>query len=680
MHAPGNGQGALCLRAQGCLLGQAVGDALGAIVEFSSGMDIRRRYPDGVRRMVASPVWGTLAGQITDDTELALSLAMGLAACGRGTYDPDLVVGAYGHWFQSDPFDVGNTIGQALAAAVAATGSSPAAAARAAANRDSQANGSLMRSSPLAVWGLRLSAGELDALARQDAALTHPHPVCRDAAAVFVVALRDVIAEGLTGAEAYARALRWQARHGETEAVATALAAAADAAPDYEVNIGHVVIALQNAFYQAIHAPSFAEGLVATVMGGGDTDANAAIAGALLGALNGPGAIPSQWLATVLTCRPEAGASTLAMRVRQARPAEYWPVAVIDAAMGLVPVAARDVRGVDAGAAHRSDAPAPETALVDRFRGALLGGAIGDALGRPMEGRGPSAFLSRPLAYRCSARGAKAPITDDTQLTICVAECLVARGHLDPRDLAQRFELWLPHAVGKGRATADAVERLLAGEPWYVAGTDSAGNGSAMRSAPIGLLRYRQAGLLRYESMLSSLPTHRHPMALAGAVAMAAATAWLVNLPADGWSVDGFVAIVRDAIHDIERGPEPERRDPSCRSTLEERIGILPELLTWKDPAEVFARLYNGAFVLESVPAALYCFLRSPRDLDELMVTAVNAGRDADTVAAMAGTLHGALCGAATLPPHLVDGVQQGDRLVQLADQLCEMTLSPTVE
>ena len=84
---------------------------------------------------------------------------------------------------------------------------------------------------------------------------------------------------------------------------------------------GWVLIALQNAFYQVLHAPSLEEGVVQTVMASGDTDTNAAIAGALLGAVHGRDAIPPQWLQSVLSCRPlpKSGSS-------HPRPIEFWPM------------------------------------------------------------------------------------------------------------------------------------------------------------------------------------------------------------------------------------------------------------------------------------------------------------------------------------------------------------------
>jgi len=111
-----------------------------------------------------------------------------------------------------------------------------------------------------------------------------------------------------------------------------ALEAARERTPDYEHHQGYVLIALQNAFYQVLHAPTFADGVVATVMGGGDTDTNAAIAGALLGAIHGVDAIPAQWRAAVLACRPRRGAPG----VGRPRPEALWPVDALELAQQLL--------------------------------------------------------------------------------------------------------------------------------------------------------------------------------------------------------------------------------------------------------------------------------------------------------------------------------------------------------
>ena len=101
---------------------------------------------------------------------------------------------------------------------------------------------------------------------------------------------------------------------------------------------GWVLIALQNAFFQLLHAESLVAGLSDTVMRGGDTDTNAAIAGALLGAVHGRDAIPSTWRPALLSCRPLPGSPTA-----HPRPMEFWTVDVLDLAERLLVIGAENV-------------------------------------------------------------------------------------------------------------------------------------------------------------------------------------------------------------------------------------------------------------------------------------------------------------------------------------------------
>jgi ADP-ribosylglycohydrolase/fructose-1,6-bisphosphatase/inositol monophosphatase family enzyme len=307
---------ALLARAQGCLLGQLAGDSLGSLVEFRSAEDIAGQYPHGVRQLADGGTWNLLAGQPTDDSELAMMLARSLVRDGR--YDADAVRTAYVHWYRSVPFDVGFTTRSALGAGNL--------------NHESQANGSLMRISPLGIFA---RGEEATALARIDSALTHPHPVCQEACAAFVAAVSKAV-HGEYGdvrqrAEGAYQAGLAVARGGATR-VAEVIERARLAPPlDYSINQGWVLIALQNAFYQLLHAPSLEEGVVATVGAGGDTDTNGAIAGALLGAVHGREAIPGPWRRAILACRPlrEIGAV-------HRRPVDFWPTDVLELAERLL--------------------------------------------------------------------------------------------------------------------------------------------------------------------------------------------------------------------------------------------------------------------------------------------------------------------------------------------------------
>lgn len=315
------------------------GDALGSLVEFLSEAEIRRRHPDGVRDLADGGAHDTIAGQPTDDSEMALALARSIVKAGR--YDPDEVAVAYAQWFASPPFDYGGTTAQALrpAAAAVARGESAAAvaaAARAAASQESQANGALMRVSPLGILAHALPITAAAELARQDTLLTHPHAVCQDSNVVFVLAIAHALAESSDALATYRFAVDVAA--GATDlppahpAVLERLRLAADSPPaDFQHQQGWVLTALQNAFWQLLHAPDLETGICDTVMRGGDTDTNAAIAGALLGAVHGIGAVPERWRDTVLACRPEEGRPG----VHRPRPEVYWPVDALTLAVRL---------------------------------------------------------------------------------------------------------------------------------------------------------------------------------------------------------------------------------------------------------------------------------------------------------------------------------------------------------
>jgi ADP-ribosylglycohydrolase/fructose-1,6-bisphosphatase/inositol monophosphatase family enzyme len=328
---------AVLTRAQGCLLGQLAGDALGSLVEFQSAEEIARQYPHGVQQMANGGTWNTLAGQPTDDSELALMLARSLVQARQGGagYNAEAAARAYVAWYNSLPFDVGSTTRQALqAAAEAQQAAEPTAvAARAAANSRSQANGALMRVSPLGIFGASAHLTDILKWASEDAALTHPHAVCQQASAVFAAAIAKAIREGGDGTQIYRFACDLADSQAMNSELVAALAAAGTSAPtDFQSSQGWVLIALQNAFYQLLHAVDLESGVVDTVARGGDTDTNAAITGALLGAVYGREQVPAQWRNCVLSCRPISGLS----HVRRPRRSCFWPVDALELAERLL--------------------------------------------------------------------------------------------------------------------------------------------------------------------------------------------------------------------------------------------------------------------------------------------------------------------------------------------------------
>jgi len=333
--------------------------------------------------------------------------------------------------------------------------------------------------------------------------------------------------------------------------------------------------------------------------------------------------------------------------------------------------------------------PPPDFDIGDRFRGALIGGAVGDAMGWPNEGVfGSEARTRKVRAYQPWhgwRSGPKGTITDDTQMTMWLAKSILAsaeraagtgRGDirdqlLDPDDLAKRFTR--EHIRGIGQAVREFVHNSKdLGKPWYAAGVPSAGNGTAMRAAPVGLVHLGDPYRIYRDSLLQSVVTHRDSMAIAAAACQAYAVArTTAALPGSLAPMEARIALCADLatlLDGLER-PGYQLRGGSGPTSLYGRIGTdLPRYL--QDGRVPFDDWYNGAYVLESLPCALWCFLATPEDFEATLYAAVDAGHDADTVAAMAGTVAGAYHGYSRLPRRLADDLEFRDHLLETAEGL----------
>ena len=303
-------------RAQGCFLGQIIGDLLGSLVEFKTREEIERLFPSGLENAMNSGQVNFLALQPTDDSEMALALARALIKKGR--YDKSYVRDSYVRWLDSNPPDYGFTVEAGL---------------RGTPNIKSQANGALMRISPLGIFGANQNLELVASWAREDAKITHPNPVCVQINELFAMAIAFAIRNGPDVKALYDQIVRW-ADERDVEPIVRDVVIAAEKNPpqDYITHQGWVLIAFQNALWQLLHAPNFKEAIVDTITQGGDADTNAAICGALVGAVYGKRAIPKKWIDIILNCQAEDGGQAAI----KARPKEYWTADVMDLAWKLL--------------------------------------------------------------------------------------------------------------------------------------------------------------------------------------------------------------------------------------------------------------------------------------------------------------------------------------------------------
>ncbi|BBL79963.1 hypothetical protein RxyAA322_18170 [Rubrobacter xylanophilus] len=326
----------------------------------------------------------------------------------------------------------------------------------------------------------------------------------------------------------------------------------------------------------------------------------------------------------------------------------------------------------------------PDVPKAEKFRGCLVGQALGDALGFVVEGRPPE--TCRRYVEDVLEGGGDIPFgqySDDTQLARELLLSYAERGRFEPADYARRIVALFSEGrvVGPGRSTRAAARRLARGIPWNEAGTPppAAGNGSAMRAGPIGLLFHDDPEGLVRAATVQGIITHADPRCSAGAVAVAGAVALaLCRCPIEPAA---FLARLAELTEGVE---------PGFASSLRRLTSWLP--LPPDEAATHIAAegLEHGPetrgippFVVGSVLWSLYSFLKSPDDYRRTIRTAIAAGGDTDTTAAMAGAMSGARLGLAAVPQdltlHLTDRGTWGlSELVRLADECYEIKRSST--
>lgn len=325
--------------------------------------------------------------------------------------------------------------------------------------------------------------------------------------------------------------------------------------------------------------------------------------------------------------------------------------------------------------------------LRDKIRGALFGVGVGDALGRPTESVSPDPKLPRVTEYDPLDKYPESPkgrISDDTQMTVMLTENLLAHGGLYPKDLADRFVG--ERIIGIGEATREFVRDYKNHEkPWHEAGQHSAGNGAAMRAIPAGLYYRNHYRQLKLAAGLQAMVTHNDAMAIASSIVVAYAAARLLRTePAELDAFEAKIAFLKELsllIMSMEKGYK--RRQPGMTvhdySLYDAFRHGLPEYLKAGVSMEAYGqREWTGAYVLESLPAAIYAFLLTPGDFEQTALNAVNHTRDSDTVGAIACGLSGALLGYSAVPGKFRDELELRAQLLRLGDELTEQCWTPT--
>lgn len=335
----------------------------------------------------------------------------------------------------------------------------------------------------------------------------------------------------------------------------------------------------------------------------------------------------------------------------------------------------------------------------DRFRGALLGLAVGDALGTTVEFSAPGTFAPVTDIVGGGPFGLPAGAwTDDTSMALCLADSLLERREHDVADALRRYVRWYRHgersSTGRcfdiGNATRQALERFeeTGDASAGAAFPDAGGNGVLMRLAPVAMAHAFSRGAAIHAATRESNATHGHRGARDAAKLFAAL---LVDALSGGdresvlgpdarfmtakYLDDAVARVAAGSFRVGEGATEAGGRHGPPAADDERR----------PDEADAHRRpvpppgIAGKGFAPKSLEAALWA-VWSTRSFEDAVLAAVNLGDDADTTGAIAGQLAGALYGAEGIPVHWRERVLLGDEISGLADGLRELSDELTAE
>lgn len=292
-------------------------------------------------------------------------------------------------------------------------------------------------------------------------------------------------------------------------------------------------------------------------------------------------------------------------------------------------------------------------AIRDRAIGALLGLAVGDAVGTTLEFKSRDTYPLLTDIVGGGPFGLKpGQWTDDTAMALALADSLAACGGIDEQDLQARFVDWWRRGTYSctgscfdiGGTTAQALRRWETTKADHCGSTDpaSAGNGSLMRLSPVAIRFWKDRPALRDAAARQSRTTHAAPEAVDACVL--------------------YAEMLADAIEGRPRSDVLRYRGEGWAGKIE---GIAHGSWRGKPRADVDA----SGYVVSALEAALWSVGRAPA-YDRAVLHAANLGQDADTTAAIAGQLAGALGGLSSIPAAWLYQLALNDRLKQAADAL----------
>ena len=288
----------------------------------------------------------------------------------------------------------------------------------------------------------------------------------------------------------------------------------------------------------------------------------------------------------------------------------------------------------------------------DKFAGCIIGGAIGDAYGGQFE------FVEKlPPSDKLFLWGEQEEerryfLSDDTQLTLATLEAILESGKIDPESIANKFvsHFEAGKLSGLGSASLQAIQGIRNGGHWYLVGKkgeQAAGNGSAMRIAPLAFaMKELDRQLIRDVSRIS----HHHEEAYVGCLAVVLSIQSILRNSTR--AADNFLQEIALQLPD---------------SLIRDRLLLYAKLIAEETISSIAATYGSSGYVVESVPLALFAFVKSLKiGFEASMLELIDAGGDTDTNASIMGQIAGTALGFRNLAPQMLAQIQSLDGYAEI--------------
>jgi len=332
------------------------------------------------------------------------------------------------------------------------------------------------------------------------------------------------------------------------------------------------------------------------------------------------------------------------------------------------------------------------TSIKNRIKGMMLGVAVGDALGMPVETFSPEKIREaypetggmirkyiQPRAHKWFDGREAGTTTDDTQLTLAVARALIQNnGHPNMEAIADaHVDAFLVDDSSWGGTTRDAVRALANGSAWEDSGLHQSnrglGNGVPMKIAPIAayqVVNERHLSTSWAIGVKMAIMTHKTSVAVESGMAHLAGLAYLLKTNPENVDISYLYSHVRNAC--LFGLSMAEGRVEKTKDQLWVRMKEIENYQLYDNEKTIEEFNGGGCYCYDSVPFTYMFFARNYKTIDSLY-DCVSCGGDADTNGSMLASMLGALHGPDIFPKHLIEGLDQGQEILDTTEELCSV-------